>query len=98
MPDPAAALGAKAQELRVLGRALHVVLAIADGTVVTGDAAQVREAFEVLGEIGPPGRLGHVVRRFLEQPPGRWRSGELAAELAFAVSLHPREATPAREL
>jgi len=84
-------LGTRAGRLTELADALRLLLAVADGRVPPSPASlpRVRDALEVVAAFNPGGRLGHVVRRFRESPPGSRGWVELAGELEFAASLWP---------
>lgn len=91
--DPAARLAASAEALVDLNSALRFLLAIADGHTNPDPAAaaELHQSLDVLAALDLPGRLGHVVRHFRTEPPTAGGWAELAAELAFAVSLYPGE-------
>jgi hypothetical protein len=82
-------LRAQADGLAELSGALHLLLAVADGRLHPSATSlgRVRDALDVIARFAPGGRLGHVVRRFRDDRPGRRRWSELAAELDFATSL-----------
>jgi hypothetical protein len=91
--DPAARLAATADALAALNRALRFLLAIADGDTSPDPAAvaELHQSLDVLATFNLGGRLGHVVRRYRTEPLASAGWGELARELAFAISLYPGE-------
>lgn len=86
-----------ADSLVALHSAVQLVLKVAERRVAPSAQAlhAVRASLGVLAAHQPGGRLGHVVRRYRAQPAAAMRWAELVDELAFVLSLAPRQgATP----
>lgn len=79
----------RAEELVALDGAARFLVGIAEGRVAMSpeNANGLHEALAVVATRDPGGRLGHVVRRFLAQPPNPSRWAELVEELAFVLRL-----------